>query len=99
MDINSKKNQLSVSYGLIVITKNKKVVLIERKIPYCVQNFMMQNEDQFNLRNYEDSFLNDHFKTLNFSMKLDYLSFRKSLHLKTNMISPTAKCQQNVKLL
>ncbi|MBK5646857.1 MAG: hypothetical protein I4N51_06930, partial [Acinetobacter sp.] len=32
-------NKFAVSYGLIVITKNNKVMLIKRKIPYCVQNF------------------------------------------------------------
>lgn len=32
-------NKFAVSYGLIVITKDEKVMLIKRKIPYCVQNF------------------------------------------------------------
>ena len=40
------QNKFAVSYGLIVITKNNRVMLIQRKIPYCIQNFYVFLHDQ-----------------------------------------------------
>lgn len=40
-----RRNKFAVSYGLIVKTKNNKVMLIKRKIPYCVQNFYVLLND------------------------------------------------------
>lgn len=69
-----KKNLFSVSYGLIVITKDKKTVITHRKIPYSVQNFLMAEKD-FDINNYKEEFLHNTFKTLTLNMKIDYLQF------------------------
>lgn len=69
-----KTNLFSVSYGLIVITKDKKTVITHRKIPYCVQNFLME-KTHFDMNNYKEEFLHNTFKTLNTNMKIDYLRF------------------------
>lgn len=34
-----KRSNYSYSYGLIVTTKSNKILIIKRKVPYCVQNF------------------------------------------------------------
>lgn len=41
----SLRNKFTTSYGLIVKTKNNKVMLIKRKVPYCVQNFYVLLHD------------------------------------------------------
>lgn len=69
-----KTNLFSVSYGLIVITKDKKTVITHRKIPYCVQNFLMEKK-HFDMNNYKREFLRNTFKTLTTNMKIDYLRF------------------------
>lgn len=70
-----KTNLFSVSYGLVVITKDKKTVITHRKIPYCIQNFLMEKKDYFDINNYKDEFLHNTFKTLTLNMKIDYLRF------------------------
>lgn len=40
-----RRNKFAVSYGLIVKTKNNRVMLIKRKIPYCIQNFYVFLDD------------------------------------------------------
>lgn len=70
-----KTNLFSVSYGLIVITKDKKTVITHRKIPYCVQNFLMEKRHSFDINNYKEEFLHTTLKTLTTNMKIDYLRF------------------------
>lgn len=36
------KNKFSTAYGLLVITNDYRVVLIERTVPYCIQNYLVQ---------------------------------------------------------
>ena len=35
------KNEFSVSYGIVAKTVDDMVVILQRKVPYCVQNFFM----------------------------------------------------------
>lgn len=70
----AKTNAFSTSYGLVVITKDKKTVIIQRKIPYCVQDYLMKNKS-LNMNNYIDSFIKKFFPSLSFSLKLDFLCY------------------------
>lgn len=69
----NKKNNFSTSYGLIIITKEKNVVIIRRKIPYCVQNFLIKNKN-LTINNYIEPFM-EYFKTMESNMKFDYFNF------------------------
>ena len=69
-----KRNAFTESYGLIVLTKDKKIVLIQRKIPYCVQDFLMKNKS-YTINNYHNAFIEQSFKSLNLNMKFDYIQF------------------------
>lgn len=69
-------NKYVFSYGLIVETVDEKVVLIQRKVPYSVQNYLMQynlnNLSQFDKTHFEKNWFSKH---LSFKMKIDYINY------------------------
>lgn len=92
-----KTNMYSTAYGLIVLTEEKKIVLLKRKVPYCVQDFLMKNR-HLNLNNYEKSFQN-YFKTLDFQLKIDYINFRNNLSFEDEYDFPHGQMELNTKKL
>lgn len=79
------RNKFAISYGLIVITKNNRVMLIKRKVPYCIQNFYMflndqgikhDNYDQNPFNRLKDFFENEWLPFLNENDQIDYFCFQ-----------------------
>lgn len=79
------RNKFAVSYGLIVITKDNRVMLIKRKVPYCVQNFyIFLNEQGIKHNSYDqnpwnrlqDFFENECLPYLSENDQLDYFRFK-----------------------
>lgn len=87
-----KTNAFSTSYGVVVVTKDKKTVIIQRKIPYCVQDFLMKNKS-LNINNYEESFYK------NFSKSWDYLRFAYNLEFEDQFDFPHGQLQFNKRSL
>lgn len=81
----SGRNKFAVSYGLIVITKENRVMLIKRKVPYCIQNFYMflndkgikhDSYDQHPFHRLKDIFENEWLPYLNKNDQWDYFHFK-----------------------
>lgn len=89
-----KTNAFSTSYGLVVVTKDKKTVILQRKIPYCVQEFLMKNKS-LNINNYKESFLKKFSKSLSVLIKLDYLRFVCGLEFEDQFDFPHGQIQLN----
>lgn len=89
-------NAFSTSYGIIVVTKDKKTVIIQRKIPYCVQDFLMKNKS-LNINNYQESFLKNFLKSLSAPLKYDYLRFVCNLDFEDQYDFPHGQLQLNSK--
>ena len=79
-------NKFTTSYGLIVKTRNNRVMLIKRKVPYCVQNFYVylhknnikyegSTHDPFN--EVKEVFEKLWLPNLDESDRLDYMRFTK----------------------
>ncbi|GFY63707.1 uncharacterized protein TNIN_208481 [Trichonephila inaurata madagascariensis] len=63
------------SYGLIVSTRDEKVLVLERKVPYCVENFMKQLHARKILyfkQPIEPLFEKEYLNTLSPENKLEY---------------------------
>ena len=80
------RNKFAVSYGLIVLTKNNRVMLIKRKVPYCIQNFYIFLHNQGIQYDFYDQnpffrlrmvFENAWLPYLNEYDQRDYIRFRK----------------------
>ncbi|KAF8796708.1 hypothetical protein HNY73_001054 [Argiope bruennichi] len=74
--------QFATSFGLVVKTKHGKVVMIERKVPYCVQNYMIQLYNKKILKmgmeftkEVQDQFEREHLPKLSFSDRWDYYRY------------------------
>lgn len=87
-------NAFSTSYGLIVITKDKKTVILQRKIPYCVQDFLMKHTS-LNINDYKETFFKSFSKTLSVPVKLDYLRFVCGLEFEDQFDFPHGQIQLN----
>lgn len=76
-------NRHSVSFGLIVKTNCGRIVLLERKVPYCIQNFYVYlhkfcKHETFNAINFlavRDRFEKQHLSKLSKRDKLEYVKF------------------------
>lgn len=77
-------NKFAVSYGLIVKTKNNRIMLIRRKVPYCVQNYYIylhQKKIRYDKITHEpflqirESFEKDRLPNLAEHDQLDYQRF------------------------
>lgn len=65
-------NKYTRSYGLVVITNDCQTVLIQRKFPYCVQDYIMEKKSNLDKTDFEKNWFPNHFT---FEMKLDYIRF------------------------
>lgn len=93
-----KTNAFSTSYGVVVVTKDKKTVIIQRKIPYCVQDFLMKNKS-LNINNYEESFYKNFSSSWNKSIKTDYLQFKQNKEFEDQFDFPHGQLECNKRLL
>lgn len=91
-------NAFAVSYGLIVITKDRKIVIIQRKIPYCIQDFLMKNKS-YNINNYKDAFIKNSFPSLNLNMKFDYFRFVCGSEFEDQFDLPHGQMKLNISTL
>lgn len=62
------------SYGLIVIVKNKQVVLIKRKFPYVFQQYLMDKKVKYTWKDFSEDYLNKQ----NESIKKDYARYENN---------------------
>lgn len=91
-------NAFSTSYGLVVVTKDKKTVIIQRKIPYCVQDFLMKNTS-LNINNYHEAFFKQFSNSWSVLVKLDYLRFVYNLEFEDQFDFPHGQIQLNSRSL
>lgn len=91
-------NAFSTSYGLVIVTKDKKTVILQRKIPYCVQDFLMKNKS-LNINNYKESFMKSFATSWSVPVKLDYLRFVCGLEFEDQFDFPHGQIQLNKKSL
>lgn len=87
-------NAFSTSYGIVIITKDKKTVIIQRKIPYCVQDFLMKHTS-LNINNYKEAFFKNFSNSSNVLVKLDYLRFAYNLNFEDEFDFPHGQIQLN----
>lgn len=83
------QTKFSKSYGLIVKTKCGRVVVIRRKVPYCVQNYFVHlhglckknklefNSDRCQFEDVRDKFEKEYLAHVSESDRLDYERFLK----------------------
>lgn len=79
-------NNFTISYGLIVKTNDDRIIMIKRKVPYCVQNFYVylhKNNIPYRgtthnpFHQIKDLFEEKWLPTLSESDRLDYMRFTK----------------------
>lgn len=97
----------TTSYGLIVKTCDGRVVMIERKVPYCVQNFyfllyhkskksrIRQREpDRYCFEYVREEFERECLPKLPVSQRLDYVNFRSNLDYEDKFDFPHGQFQR-----
>lgn len=95
------------AFGLVVKTKDKKIVLVRRRVPYCVQNFyydlhcksrFSQEQELCYFSRVKDQFETEYFDRLGKQEQLDYFRFKQgSLPFEDEFDLPHGQCQQNEK--
>lgn len=79
--IESAYYKFSTSYGLVVKTADARVVVIERRYPYCVQNFLIQRHKKKDIDSFQfdedlkQCFEKEHLPKLKVTDRHDYLRF------------------------
>lgn len=82
------RNPFAVSYGLIVKTHTNRVMLIQRKVPYCIQNFYIflsklgiehDTHDPNPFHKVKEVFEKDHLPHLTLNDQTDYKCFQNGV--------------------